>query len=454
MDYKTQRSLSAPCAKRGDGALQRRAVRESPTSPPRELRNRGRAERGRSSEPAGPCPGVCEGGGRPAPHAEAAKMLDEDEMLNNIPKPSVVNLPNKITGSSQPQSPERTKIQSTAADGVSYLDECRDIIKEQSILGQRKRILPVWMLAENLSDPNLSAPIICGENSVIHRSGKEGICKDKAPVKIAWQGTKRLISLGNLEIIQAEQDAGKKYKTSDQEGPAITSKKVLEPFSAITLSNTDMNTMKTNTQRKDIAEEELSEVSKHEILTKGTPNKEGEAVRYESPSIVQGHSFPEESQGSHLESSSGSTSPETWHAQASDLVPGGSEGNKVKRTSCMYGVNCYRKNPVHFQHFSHPGDCDYGGSQVLDGGETDDRPECPYGVSCYRKNPQHKVEYRHSTLPEEDDGVGPPSECDLNDEECELTDEDSDWNPGKEDEEQEDVEELLQEAKKIMKGKK
>jgi aprataxin and PNK-like factor len=59
---------------------------------------------------------------------------------------------------------------------------------------------------------------------------------------------------------------------------------------------------------------------------------------------------------------------------------------------------------------------------------------------------------------DEDDVVGQPSECDLNDsfldeEENEPTDEDSDWEPGKEDEEKEDMEELLKEAKTFMKRK-
>ncbi|EHB01215.1 Aprataxin and PNK-like factor [Heterocephalus glaber] len=65
------------------------------------------------------------------------------------------------------------------------------------------------------------------------------------------------------------------------------------------------------------------------------------------------------------------------------------------------------------------------------------------------------------SVSDEDDAVGQPNEYDLNDsflddeeEEYELTDEDSDWEPGKEDQEQEDVEELLKEAKKFMKRKK
>lgn len=41
---------------------------------------------------------------------------------------------------------------------------------------------------------------------------------------------------------------------------------------------------------------------------------------------------------------------------------------------------CYsRKNPIHFQESSHPGDSDYEEQQ-----EEEDRPECPYGTDCYR----------------------------------------------------------------------
>uniref|UniRef100_A0A8C8BE29 Uncharacterized protein n=1 Tax=Otus sunia TaxID=257818 RepID=A0A8C8BE29_9STRI len=54
-----------------------------------------------------------------------------------------------------------------------------------------------------------------------------------------------------------------------------------------------------------------------------------------------------------------------------------------------------------------------------------------------------------------------PNEYDLNDgfiddeeEECEPTDEDSDWEPSSEDKDNEDVETLLQEARKFVKTKK
>ncbi|XP_066450936.1 aprataxin and PNK-like factor [Eleutherodactylus coqui] len=139
-----------------------------------------------------------------------------------------------------------------------------------------------------------------------------------------------------------------------------------------------------------------------------------------------------------------------------------------------------RKNPVHFQEFSHPGDADY--RNVGDGSQDDDddRPECPYGTDCYRKNPQHKLEYKHTKPPgrklrkrnpkkaqrsvldgdSDDDGV--PNEYhdedsfindDSEEEDFDLTDEDSDWMPDSQDKNSEDVKDLLKEAKKFVRGK-
>ncbi|ETE69041.1 Aprataxin and PNK-like factor, partial [Ophiophagus hannah] len=153
--------------------------------------------------------------------------------------------------------------------------------------------------------------------------------------------------------------------------------------------------------------------------------------------------------------------------------------NKPQRTACQYGKRCYRKNPIHFQQFSHPGDSDYHDSEALTQVD-DDRPECPYGTACYRKNPQHKLEYKHTAPPEserrqtrskvtrkvrsiladESDDDGEPNEYNLNDsfiddeeeEECDPTDEDSDWEPDCQDND-EDMDMLLKEAQNFVKTK-
>ncbi|XP_031238327.1 aprataxin and PNK-like factor isoform X1 [Mastomys coucha] len=390
-----------------------------------------------------------------------SQMLDEDDILSEMQKSPVVNLPDKTTGASQLQgSPEITKAKCPTIDPMSSSGECRAFHEHQPHPTQRKRILPAWMLAGSLSDRSLSLPAESGDKDVIQRSGKEGTCEDKMLVNTSWHGRKRFIPSGNSKSVSAEQDPGKKCRKSDQEGPAVSSEAVPESSSSITVSDPDVDIVKTNKQREATVIEELGEVSKRKAVTKPTTDEEGETVSHpESPASVQSKSFPEKSQGCRPESSSAPSSPDASHADAADSVLGCSEENKVGRTPCMYGANCYRKNPFHFQHFSHPGDSDYGDVHGTDEGVTGDRPECPYGMSCYRKNPQHKMEYRHSALPtrvaidEDDDDVGQPSD-DEDEEDYEPTDEDSDWQPGKDEEEREDVDELLKEAKRFMRRKK
>lgn len=64
---------------------------------------------------------------------------------------------------------------------------------------------------------------VLDKDAAAQRSGKEGACKDKAPVNITCHGRKRLIPPGNSESVSAEQDPGKKCKSSDQEGPVVSS---------------------------------------------------------------------------------------------------------------------------------------------------------------------------------------------------------------------------------------
>ena len=50
----------------------------------------------------------------------------------------------------------------------------------------------------------------------------------------------------------------------------------------------------------------------------------------------------------------------------------------------QYIKNLFRKNPLHFQEFSHPGDSDYEEDSKEEEEDDSDRPECPYGIDCYR----------------------------------------------------------------------
>ncbi|XP_033631372.1 aprataxin and PNK-like factor [Asterias rubens] len=83
---------------------------------------------------------------------------------------------------------------------------------------------------------------------------------------------------------------------------------------------------------------------------------------------------------------------------------------KKKREVCQYGKKCYRKNPLHSEEYSHPGDSDYmdeegeGEEEEEEGedgseGEEEDKEECPYGSDCYRKNKRHLKEFKHTKAP-------------------------------------------------------
>ncbi|CAG9560899.1 unnamed protein product [Danaus chrysippus] len=50
------------------------------------------------------------------------------------------------------------------------------------------------------------------------------------------------------------------------------------------------------------------------------------------------------------------------------------------RERCMFGAQCYRRNPTHLEQYSHPQDADWG---------VGPRGVCPYGASCRRRNLMH-----------------------------------------------------------------
>ncbi|XP_029284563.1 aprataxin and PNK-like factor isoform X2 [Cottoperca gobio] len=138
------------------------------------------------------------------------------------------------------------------------------------------------------------------------------------------------------------------------------------------------------------------------------------------------------------------------------------------RTACPYGKDCYRKNPVHFQECSHPGDTDYEDEEEEEeeDEEEEEKPECPYGTDCYRKNPLHRREYKHTkkavrttrTVPKKADDEGDEGdEYDdsfINDDSEDAGD-DSDYEPPvSEDSGKEDIAELQKEAKTFVKRRK
>lgn len=148
----------------------------------------------------------------------------------------------------------------------------------------------------------------------------------------------------------------------------------------------------------------------------------------------------------------------------------GTPPQKMQRTPCLYAERCYRKNPLHFQECSHPGDLDY----VVDDEVADtDKPDCPYGSSCYRQNPQHRMAFNHTNPPvagtgrsqrrttkraNDEDSGDDDEDSDLedsfiDDDDYSEGEEGSEWDPELSDGE-EDIKTLKKEAKQFIRKKK
>uniref|UniRef100_UPI003AABA2A0 aprataxin and PNK-like factor n=1 Tax=Centroberyx gerrardi TaxID=166262 RepID=UPI003AABA2A0 len=148
---------------------------------------------------------------------------------------------------------------------------------------------------------------------------------------------------------------------------------------------------------------------------------------------------------------------------ASGAAPSGAAPSETPlRMPCPYGKDCYRKNPLHFQECSHPGDTDYEEEEET---EEDDRPECPYGTDCYRKNPLHRKEYKHTKKPARSTRTAPRNPADDEDEDfgdedsfinddSEDVGDDSDYVPPDSDSGKEDIKGLQKEAKAFLKRRK
>ncbi|UJR30751.1 hypothetical protein I4U23_018271 [Adineta vaga] len=154
-----------------------------------------------------------------------------------------------------------------------------------------------------------------------------------------------------------------------------------------------------------------------------------------------------------------STSTTTINNQATVSA----SADSTRRDRCPYGESCYRKNLIHRQEVSHPGDPDW---EIKDNDEKKTKPDCPYGNECYRQNADHLNEYSHPRKKcielntksrstkrkkiedeDDDDDDGLPNEYDYNDsfindddfdtdttndeKESVESDEDTEWKPEK-----------------------
>ncbi|NWQ93357.1 APLF factor, partial [Burhinus bistriatus] len=348
---------------------------------------------------------------------------------------------------------------------------------ERSKSIQRKRVLPSWMMERDLLVQRISEPVMKGGSRIKKGQGRGESNTESLKSEVNVQQKKRSASEETIEDFEGEeQDQGKRSSLSfpvpssqNTSGfPLESTMRNMEGNGKTGTKNPGSSLEKNDRQLHSRWSKRIGQISSKTNVIEETENKE----QITGSTSQQAH-WGRTSQ--YFGSQEGILEPDAnldYKTEISDSTRSAdaSESSrqiKRKRTPCMYGTGCYRKNPIHFQQFSHPNDDDYDETEIVTQRNNDNRPECPYGTACYRKNPQHKLEYKHSAPPgrravEKDSANDDePNEYDLNDsfiddeeEECEPTDEDSDWEPSSEDKDNEDVEGLLQGARRFVKTKK
>ncbi|XP_013926148.1 PREDICTED: aprataxin and PNK-like factor [Thamnophis sirtalis] len=327
---------------------------------------------------------------------------------------------------------------------------------EESRPAQRKRQLPEWMLTADLM---VSSQSISASKNGSNEEEKPGVSKKQ---KILESEDSALLKEGVFT-----KDVAKKMPRN---GSKKISQKLESSFEQFNneLDDEEMDLdLKSDEQASQSAQVHTTNIKENKLEIANAKTRQ---VYKEKPS--QSLLSQDDIQETTLNQTTGiDTSNITESQEMQQRIS--------QRISCQYGNSCYRKNPIHFQQFSHPGDSDYHDLEALTQVD-DDRPECPYGTACYRKNPQHKLEYKHTTPPESDrrqrskvtrkvrsvladesDDDGEANEYNLNDsfiddeeeEESDPTDEDSDWQPDCQDNDGEDMDMLLKEAQNFVKTK-
>ncbi|XP_049325665.1 aprataxin and PNK-like factor isoform X1 [Astyanax mexicanus] len=303
---------------------------------------------------------------------------------------------------------------------------------------QKTRVLPAWMTAAVPAAQSPSTAKAATKQTPARAAPKTTQSKRTPAPKRARNQQRSSADEEEEELSDVEQKPKKRARklNSDTEGSQQEQVNASKP------------------RRKKSVEDRLSEDSERE--------EEERKIAEDTPVSRAGGSASQAEDSGSSKSEKQQTQDEQQELKNSSSKPEG-----PRRTPCPYGASCYRKNPIHFQECSHPGDNDYEDEQTNgneDDDEDDDRPECPYGTDCYRKNPLHKKEYKHTKPPakasvsddEEDEDEDRYEDSFINDgsEEEEEVDEDSDYVPESEDSGKEDVKRLQKEAKAFLRRKK
>ncbi|XP_022070150.1 aprataxin and PNK-like factor [Acanthochromis polyacanthus] len=365
-----------------------------------------------------------------------SQMFDEEELqLSPAAGPDQKqnqSPPQDVLTPAAPSNIEDTNSPSSSPKQEDSARLVEDVQRDDAPSVTRRRVLPAWMMAavaapRPSSSQKAPSAVKGGKSPAVSVSSKRAAAARATPTVSS--------SPVEAELSEEEEERPRKRtrKMSNREEKRQTEKDVLsEEPSRSELSGESDNFPaasgkgNTSTRTSEISESETDKKPKSKLTA-----KEAESV---------------ESNGS------------SASVQPPSKCP--------VRTACPYGKDCYRKNPLHFQECSHPGDTDY--EEEEEDEDDEDRPECPYGTDCYRKNPLHRKEYKHTRRParatrrvakntpdEDEEDEDEEYDDSFIDDDSEDVGDDSDYVPPESDDEgKEDVKRLQREAATFLKRRK
>ncbi|XP_073347593.1 aprataxin and PNK-like factor isoform X2 [Pagrus major] len=307
----------------------------------------------------------------------------------------------------------------------------------------KRRVLPAWMMAA------VAAPRGSSSSPKVQSAVKGG----KRPAA-ASTSTKRAAAK-QAKTSSPEED--EEDEEEEEEKPKKRRRKICDEEDAAQ-SKTDVPSVRLQSKSSRCEVSDESETMEVDEERRG-----GETSTAAVNTTTRTHEEPENE-----DKKSKDGRQTTKQAESVGSNGGSVSGSKPRlRTACPYGKDCYRKNPLHFQECSHPGDTDYEDEdEEEEDDEEADRPECPYGTDCYRKNPLHRKEFKHTKKPGStrrtvqkktpaNDGDEDEDDDSFIDDDSEDAGDDSDYAPpDSEDSGKEDIKRLQKEAKAFLKKRK
>nr|XP_020475893.1 aprataxin and PNK-like factor [Monopterus albus] len=320
---------------------------------------------------------VAMGGGDHTPRN--SQTTEEEEDHRPVSSKSNVNIP-AVTGQDQGRTSPHEELTSAALsnehqanrrlhkDGSAQPTEVEGYHSDVAPSAEKKRHLPAWMMAAVATTSPSSALKV-----------QSAVKRKKAPASSSTKQTaaKQATPTAAVEAGLIGEEEKRKMKMNGEEA---AQSKTGAPSKEPTVRYLSGST------RSEVSDESTGFTVEVEEAGAGGETSAADRNTTTWPSDI-GESEEEDRKSKHGQRM-------MKHAESIGSVPAPSRPRL--RTPCPYRKDCYRKNLVHFQECSHPGDSDYEAEEET---EEADRPECPYGADCYRKNPVHRKEYKHTEKP-------------------------------------------------------